>query len=433
MTRRDLLFLYAVAVAVSALIGTHGLAYWDAGDYVRQALDGQPSGLLLGRPFFLYVSRIARLAPAHAEPLLRWFWTAFSATAAPLMAVLAARLGLSRAAALYAGLLLACSPTFAHTAHQVLTDAPAIALSIGALAIAAGGGTVFAGVLLGLAIATRETAVLHAAALVLLLRRRAAFALAIAALVTAALVLAAHRGLPPSLTAWGSAMSKSSSAHPLTPRDVLLSIGWVLAAGPSAVVLALVRGPLAIVRTPGAREDRVALVAVPSAIATALLVFYPDGSFSPRYVLATAPLAFFLVAAPALAARPRLTALALAAPLLAMPFFTAQTRAIAARGALAARDFADPPRGALLVPGHYCPHVRLALRHRDDVSYLCPGWEWPDDVEATLERARCSNHTIVMDLRDDAWVGVREEPARAAIQRYAAGRPILPPRVCAPP
>lgn len=414
MSRRDLALLFVVAFAASALIGTHGIAYWDAGDYVRLALDGQPSGLLLGRPFFLFASRpIAALAPSHAEPILRWFWTAFSATAAPLLAVLASRLGLARNAALAAGLALACSPSFAHTAHQVLTDAPALALAIGALAVAANGNALPAGVLLGLAIATRETAALHVVALVLLLRRRAAIALAACALVTSAIVLAAHHGLPPSLRAWGSAMQKSSTAHPLGVRDVALSIGWVLAAGPIPVLVAL---------TQKWRRDRVALVAIPSVLATALLVFYPDGSFSPRYVLATAPLAFFLVAAPALAAHPRRTALALAIPLLAMPFVTARTRAIAARGEDAAARFSDPPRGALLVPGHYCPHVRLALRHRDDVSYLCPGWDWPDDVARTLDEARCANHSVIIDVRDDAWVGAREDAARAAVQAYATER-----------
>jgi len=424
MTRRDLVALFVVAFAASALIGTHGIAYWDAGDYVRLALDGQPSGLLLGRPFFLLVSRpIAALAPAHAEPLLRWFWTLFSATGAPLLAILATRLGLARNAALAAGLALSCSPSFAHTAHQVLTDAPALVLALGALTLAANGRALAAGALLGLAIATRETAALHVVALVLLLRRRAILALFAMTIVTAAIVLLAHHGLPPSLRGWGSAMNKSSAAHPLTIRDVLLSIGWVLAAGPVPVLLGLSRRP----------RDRIALIAWPSAIATALLLFYPDGSFSPRYVLATAPLAFFLVAGPLLAAHPRRAALALLIPLVAMPFLTTKTRAIAARGEDAAARFSDPPRNAVLVPGHYCPHVRLALRARADVSLICPGWDWPSDVARTLDEARCAQHSVVIDRRDDAWVGAREESARVAIQRYAPdGAPIvvLPPLTC---
>jgi hypothetical protein len=153
-------------------------------------------------------------------------------------------------------------------------------------------------------------------------------------------------------------------------------------------------------------------------------------------VLATAPLAFFLASAPALAARPRLTALALAVPLLAMPFLTAGTRAIAARGEDAAARFASPPPGAVLVPGHYCPHVRLALRHRADVSFVCPGSDWPEDVARTLDAARCQQHTVVIDRRDDAWVGAREDAARLSIQRYAGPGTelaVLPPMTCATP
>jgi hypothetical protein len=139
-TLRDLCVLWAVGVVAAAAIGTHGLAYWDAGDYVRQAVRSEPSGLLLGRPFFLFASRsvveIALRCGAGAdaiEPTLRWFWTCVSATAAPAMAVLVARLGMGRSASLAAGAALAIAPSFAHTSHQVLTDAPALALSLLAL------------------------------------------------------------------------------------------------------------------------------------------------------------------------------------------------------------------------------------------------------------------------------------------------------------
>lgn len=43
-------------------------------------------------------------------------------------------------------------------------------------------------------------------------------------------------------------------------------------------------------------RGELAWVVVPAAVATALLLFYPDGSFSPRYVLSTAPLALLLPA-----------------------------------------------------------------------------------------------------------------------------------------
>ena len=86
----DVAALWALAFAASALVGIHGLAYWDAGDYVRLALEGKMSGLLLGRPLFLLVSRLilsAGVDPASAEVVLRWFWTGIGAIAAPALAL----------------------------------------------------------------------------------------------------------------------------------------------------------------------------------------------------------------------------------------------------------------------------------------------------------------------------------------------------------
>lgn len=399
--------LYVVAFLAAALVGTHGLAYWDAADYVRLSLDGGPSGLLLGRPLFLFISRALALLvePQHAEPLLRWFWTAVSATAAPLMMTLASALGFERRASFVAGLLLALSPSFAHTSHQVLTDGPALAASLAALILASRGRAVFAGILLAVAITTRETAAVHAIAVALLLGRRALITLAVTAVLTIVIVLLAHRGLPPSLAHWGAAMEQSSRTHPLTARDVGISLLWILAAGPLAVVVGI------------AEMRRAPRVVWPALAVTLLLVFYPDGAFSPRYVLATAPIAFFLAAAPYLATRPRLTAVALLVPLALTKVATRRTDALAARGNDAMNTFRAPPPRALIVPGHYCAHVRLELsiERRRDVELVCPGWEWPKDLSAKLGRGR----PVMLDLRDDAWVGPRELSARDAVVAYA--------------
>lgn len=454
---RDLLALFAVAFVAAALVGTHGLVYWDAGDYVRLALEGGPSGLLLGRPLFLLVSRgVLRVAfalgadAAHAEPILRWSWTVASATAPPSLALLAVRLDLERRAAMLAGLALALSPAFAHTAHQALTDGPALALSIGALAIVAHRGgrptgrAVAGGAVLAAAIATRETAVVHLVALVLLAARdgrRAAWAASVATVAcAAAIVLLSHRGLPPSLTGWTVAMGRSSRLGPL---DVAISLGWVLAIGPLPVVL----GARALPKVRGA----VAIVAWPAAAATALLLLYPFGAYSPRYVLSTAPLAFLLPAAAILTRDPRATSAtrhvawagaALLVPLAITWLATARTRAVAARGAEAAQRFAarSLPDRALIVPGHYCPHVRLwhAIEARTsgarrDVTLLCPGWDWPDDPATALDRARCDGRTLLLDVRDDAWVGAGEIGPREQIQGWAREHALFGPVVIAGP
>lgn len=444
MSRRDVFALFVLSFVASALVGTHGLAYWDAGDYTRLAVEGGPSGLLLGRPLFLAASRAVLSLGfdlAHAEPVLRWTWTLVSATAPPLLALLGARLGLSRTAAFLTGTALALSPVFAHTAHQVLTDGPALALSIGALVLVAEptlARAAVSGLLLGAAIATRETAVLLGVPMVLLAMRagrRAAFVAAATAFIgTAAIVLVAHHGLPPSLVGWTRAMHKSST---LRARDVLVSLGWLLSIGPVPVVVGIV----------GLRRRTLAAITWPSALATALLVLYPFGSYSPRYLLATAPLALLLPAGPLLERRPRLALASMLVPLAFSLFATRPTRALAERGDdAAARFLAVPHDHALFVPGHFCPQVRLALSveakktgHARDVTLLCPGWEWPDDPARALEEARCSGRTLVIDLRDDAWIGEGEIAPAAAIRAYAAREilagplAVVPPHDCAAP
>lgn len=397
---------FGIAFAAAALVGTHGLAYWDAADYVRLSLEGGSSGLLLGRPLFLIASRavIAFVDPHHAEPVLRWFWTAVSATAAPLMMSFALALGLERRAAFLAGLCLALSPSFAHTSHQVLTDGPALAASLAALTLAARKRAIAAGILLSLAITLRETSAVHAIAIAILLRRRAVITIGLAAALTLFIVLIKP---PPSLAHWGSAMGRSSQQHPLSLRDVAISIGWMFAVGPLPVVVAIAK-----VRT-------TPRVLYPALIATVLLVFYPDGSFSPRYMLATAPF-LFIVAAPHLRFWPLLLV-----PIALTKLATRRTDAIAARGEEAMRTFASPPQNAIVVPGHYCAHVRLrlAIEKRSDVELICPGWDWPDDLPHALERGR----PIVLDLRPDAWVGAREVAARDAVLAHAQRRGAVGP------
>lgn len=439
--RRELAAIWAVAFAASAIVGTHGLAYWDAGDYVRLALEGGTSGLLLGRPLFLWVSHAIVLAmlrlhvdPSWAEPVLRWFWCAVSATAAPAFALLCARVAPAdasdravRRAAMAGGLCLALSPSFAHTAHQVLTDGAALSLSIVAVLLAFDGRAVLAGVMLACAVATRETAAVQAIAIVLLLRGRGSvvrFAVA-AAVLLGLVVVASHGGSPSSLRAWIAAMGKSGEKHPLGLRDVGLSLAWIVAASPIAVPL----GARALVKERPRGE--LAMVVLPSLVATLLLVFYPDGAFSPRYALATAPFAFFLLAAPALAAAPTRAAFALAVPWMLVPLATTQARAIARRAqAIPARVSALPDR-TLIVPGHFCPQVQLALaverargaRNERSFRLVCPGWAWPDAPAPVLEAARRDGWNLAIDVAEEAWIGPREAAPRAAMRAFVSTHP----------
>ncbi len=208
--------VYLVAVLASIAVGSRGIAYWDAGDYVKLAIRGGTSGLLLGRPLFLAASRAmvrcvlaVGARPEHLEPTLRWAWTLASATAAPLLGWLAFELRLGRSASVVAGLCLAVAPSFAHTSHQVLTDGPALALSLAALAVTArarkDAHAIVAGTLLACAITTRETAAVPGVAIMASLwsnKRR--------------MVLALGSGFP--LTFLVVLVSAGRSAPALTPR-----------------------------------------------------------------------------------------------------------------------------------------------------------------------------------------------------------------------
>ena len=385
---RDFVVVWLAAFGAAAIVGTHGIAHWDAGDYVRLAITGGESGLLLGRPLFLLISRLVLktgVDPAHAEMVLRWFWTVAGTTAAPLLALLAGRLGADRGSSLVAGLLLALSPSFAHTAHQVLTDAPALALSIAALCFAARGQAVAAGLLLAAAIATRETAVIHLLAVAWLCGRRAWLAV-IVCVASVGAIVAIWR--PPSLGSWAGAMSASAAANPLSIADVAIAFVWVLAAGPVPVVtgaLALARPlsprlppPLELRRTSwraSAVPRELAIVAWPAAIATIALLFYPDGSFSPRYMLATVPIAFFIPAALWLKGHRRLLVVSLAVPLAGALIATQQANRVAAYGATLATRVNALPENALVVPGPFLPAGQACChRSRSRGSDVCvPG------------------------------------------------------------
>jgi hypothetical protein len=338
-----------------------------------------------------------------------------------------------------------------------------------------------AGVVLAIAIGTRETSAVQLVALLAILSRKKwnvlASIVAAAVGVTFIIVMAKRSE---TMLGWIQAMARSSNKHPVTFRDFGLSVGWLLALGPLPVVLGVVElvsfarrrwgtpGPRDTLSDPAFAGTR-AIVA-PSGIATLLLVLYPDGSFSPRYLLATGPLAFFVLAAPRLSdllsparagqkgTRRVLVALALVVPLAVAPFTTRHADAIATRARALPERLAQIPDRALVVPGHACPAIGAWLAAEDAahaghtgpglpeerVELLCPGWSWPGDaleLERRLDRARCRGHALALDLADDAWVGTREqeskEQTRAYVQKnpgpVVAGFTMLPARTLSDP
>jgi hypothetical protein len=349
--------------------------------------------------------------------VLRWFWSAVGALAAPALASLALRLGFDRKSAFMAGAALALSPTFAHTSHQVLTDAPALAMSIAGLACAAAGQPWRAGVLMAAAMATRETSAIHLVAVVMLPGlRRGALSLVACTISLASIVIVDP---PAGMSQWLGAMTQSAQSHPWSFVDLGTALLWVLGAGPVPVIA----GALVLARREVNRRVRV--VAIPAAIGTALLLFYPDGSFSPRYVLATVPIAFFLAGAPWLAGRTMIAAAALVIPLAGAAIPAARANAVAAQGATLFARIPSLPPDAVVVPGHFCPQARLAavIAGRPDLRFVCPGWDWPGDVAAELDGALRAGRPVAVDVADAAWVGTREDAPRETVRGWLGSRP----------
>jgi hypothetical protein len=212
-------------------------------------------------------------------------------------------------------------------------------------------------------------------------------------------------------------MSQSTAARAASPSGVFKSLMWVLAAGPIPVAAGL----YVLARRP---RGRWLIVSIPAAIATAGLLFYPDGSFSPRYVLATAPLAFFVAGGILLSVGPRLFGAALVVSLAVVPFITQTSTLMAERGKAVMQRLPNLPAGAIVVPGHYCPQARLAasIHQRRDLSMICPGWEWPADLSAVLDAALLAGHPVAVDISDEAWRAPGETPHRDATRQWAAGK-----------
>jgi hypothetical protein len=120
-------------------------------------------------------------------------------------------------------------------------------------------------------------------------------------------------------------------------------------------------------------------VALPAALATVALLFYPEGSYSPRYMLASAPIAFFIPAAAWLSSRRWLAVIGLAVPIALVPIATRASRDIAARGAVIQNRIQFLPARSLVVPGHYCPQARLGavIAKRADLGCCAPDGTGP--------------------------------------------------------
>jgi hypothetical protein len=97
--------------------------------------------------------------------------------------------------------------------------------------------------------------------------------------------------------------------------------------------------------------------------------------------------------------------------------------AIAERGAMTSERVQHLPAKSLVVPGHFCPHARLGAKvaKRSDLEFVCPGWAWPADLSAVLNRALTDGRPVAVDRASDAWVGDRETQPRKEVSDWFSG------------
>ncbi len=455
LPRRALALLYATAALAAWWVGPRGPVYWDSFGYVIQSITGRVGGLMLGRPTFVLVSHAAVSAwralgggVASVEPLLRALWMLVSALGAPALALVALRAGASTRSSLAAGLLLALSPSVAHTSRAVLTDAPSMAVTVMSFAVALRAARdastsrmALAGALLGVAGGLREQAVAHLLTLAALAwtapRRRAA--LVAVAVVGCALSLALpvawialrQPSYVSTLREWGRAMAGERAQHPYGARDFAMFLAWLAASGPSAVWLSIA----SVTRRRGAIvwSSRLLALAIPSGLQLAALAFYQDISFSPRYLLAALPCAVMLPAGLALdvagsrrSARRGVAIATVATALVAGVVMRVVERPLVEGLRTLPARLAAVPSNAAVVTGQLCPAVvylrefsKLQGDARPAWVQVCPGWRWPRDLGARLDALRAEGRPVVIDLRADSWVGDRQRRCRDEAARYA--------------
>lgn len=463
----DVLVLWFIAWASGMLIGFGAQVYWDAAGYVQQAITGQVGGLALGRPVFIWISHgLVRVTRAlggslwSVERLLQVFWMSVSACSAPLTLLLARECGAKPRAAFLAGLIVAVSPALAHASGAVLTDAPALAVTCMGLLVAvralnparnivhpARSGLI-AGLILGLAVGMREQSIAQTLVCALALvgappARRRPFALGcLGGLVLAVGLPVAWAALAQPLYAemvrgWIQAMHGERAHRAYTWWDFRVFLVWLVILGPLASLAGLTAwwGQRAQLWQPRAL---VFALCVPGLIQLVALAFYQDISYSPRYLLPALPGAIAIPAGLALDNWVRRrwlywgAVIALLSPVLvAAPVVANEQRDLerSLRGLPALLQ--RLPARSTIITGQPCESVRLwsvvAKREpeswrgpRPDWHILCPGWSWPADLDAHLQRELDSGYAVVLDARPGAWIEGDQSQKMYDVERWAS-------------
>lgn len=451
--------LYLLAVVGIIVMAPGATVYWDAFGYVLQALNGDVGGLGLGRPVFvLALHGVARAwlgaggSPWHLEIVLRLACALAASAAAPLTARLALDCGGSRRAAWMAGLAVALSPAMAHASGQVLADGPGASLLVLACVLGVrttlvpGKAIAFglaSGVALGLAIGVREQTVVNVLTLAWLAwlapratRWRVAAAMSIGGFLAVTLPLAyvilAEPAYLDTVRAWLANMSRDRIAKTYGWRDLVIYASWLLSLGPVVVVAGSSALVLAM-RRRGWLSPLIAAVAAPAVLQVLWMATFRGIAYSPRFLIAALPGAFAIPASILVTrwsggslARWRWAIVAWALPMaLAAPITHARSAALVATMREWPARLVALRSPAVVVTGQPCPAiplvraiVGLGAPSTPDWQPVCPGWAWPSNLSARLDRAIGEGRLVAVDLRDASWTGDEQRAARDELGRY---------------
>lgn len=450
---------WAATLGCFALVGSHGVVYWDSFSYVTQALSGDIGGLGLGRPVFAIVSTWVADFWLYAggsvwdlEPVLRWWWAAVTALSAPVTLALAHEAGLSPRASRMAAALIVTSPALAHAGFAVLTDGPASTCVL--VAVWAGlrlrhRGLVrdacVAGAMLGLAVGVREAAAVMGIVVLSasgwrpwrLVHLTAVAGLALVAAVITPMAWAAYTTpwYVESIRNWMTGLDHDRQLQQWGLRQVGFLLAWVLTLSPIGVVAAVL--------ATSQWQDIPAMVRrvwLPSVFVLAAMSTHHSATYSPRYLLIACPMAIALPAAWWLdrcvvvtTGRRRALMAALAVQVAAASWLIGGNDAPVREVTRTMPDIvrAQPP-DAVIVTGLACAGVQMTREQHNRAAgsegeparwdAICPGWSWPSDPDAAFSAVVADGRPLVLDVRPHAWRGDEQRRALAQVQAFAARR-----------
>jgi hypothetical protein len=229
-------------------------------------------------------------------------------------------------------------------------------------------------------------------------------------------------------------MSRDRIAKTYGWRDALIYLSWLLSLGP-VVVVAGTSAIVLAVRGRGWLSPPLAAVAAPAVLQVLWMATFRGIAYSPRFLIAALPGAFAIPASVLVArwaggspARWPWAIVAWALPMaLAVPITHARSAALVSTMREWPTRLVALRSPAIVVTGQPCPAiplvraiVGLGAPSPPDWQPVCPGWAWPSNLSATLDRAVGEGRIVAADLRDASWTGDEQRAARDELGRYVA-------------